>query len=144
MPEPTKQSTQQFSLILQVTNNAGAKVILISSDSQPLNGIDIEPRQMLAINKLAPQPKSVEFLAVDPATERHLLINGVDTVTVTPSSKLTVTPLIISGECQVIVSFTVDGDPTLLLWHRSLTLFSPNSDLHRISHYLSRVYRLGR
>lgn len=48
--------------------------------------------------------RSVKFLAVESATEKRLLINGMDSVNVSPSKKHIVTPLVISGALYFIVT----------------------------------------
>ena len=70
---------------------------LMSSDSNPLNGENIEPRSMTTISKVTTHMSPVKFLAVESATEKMLLINGKESVNISPSKKSIVMPLIISG-----------------------------------------------
>nr|XP_058946642.1 uncharacterized protein LOC131774603 [Pocillopora verrucosa] len=87
---------QQFSILLQVTNNAGSQVTLVSNDAKPLNGDDLQPNSMLTVSKLTTHMKPIKFYAVDSATEKRLLINGMESVSVSPSTKQIVMPLVIS------------------------------------------------
>lgn len=89
---------QQFSILLQVTNNAGSQVTLVSNDAKPLNGDDLQPNSMLTVSKLTTHMKPIKFYAVDSATEKRLLINGMESVSVSPSTKQIVMPLVVSGD----------------------------------------------
>lgn len=90
--------SQLFSILLQITNNAGCQVTLISNDAKPLNGETLLPNSMLTVSKLTSHMKPIKFLAVDSATEKRLLINGVESVNVSPSTKQIMMPLVISGK----------------------------------------------
>ena len=70
---------------------------LMSSDSSPLNGENIEPRSMMTVSKTTTHMRPIKFLAVESATEKLLLINGKESVNVSPSKKSIVMPLIVSG-----------------------------------------------
>lgn len=100
MPPANPPSSQRFSLLLQITNNAGVKITLMSSDAKPVSGESLDAGSMMTIAKETQHMRSVKFLAVESATERRLLINGMDSVNVSPSKKQIVTPLIISGACS--------------------------------------------
>ena len=80
------------------------KVTLMSNDARPLNGENIAPGRMMTISKVTPRMRPVKFLAVESATEKRLLINGMDSVNVSPSKKQIVTPLMISGALYFIVT----------------------------------------
>ena len=69
----------------------------MSSDAKPVSGETLDAGSMMTIAKVTQHMRSVKFLAVESATERRLLINGMDSVNVSPSKKQIVTPLIISG-----------------------------------------------
>ena len=97
MPPSNPPSSQRFSLSLQITNNAGVKVTLMSSDGKPVNGETLDTGIMMTVAKVTQHMRSIKFLAVESATEKRLLINGMDSVNVAPSKKQIVTPLIISG-----------------------------------------------
>ena len=99
MPPSILPPSQLFSVLLQVTNNAGVKVTLMSNDAKPLNGETIAPNSMLAISKVTTHMRAIKFMAVESATEKLLLINGMNSVNVSPSKKQSVMPLIISGAC---------------------------------------------
>lgn len=90
--------SQLFSILLQVTNNAGCQVTLVSNDAKPLNGESLLPNSMLTVSKLTTHMKPVKFYAVDSATEKRLLINGMESVNVSPSMKQILMPLVISGK----------------------------------------------
>ena len=87
-----------FSILLQITNNAGCPVTVISNDAKPLNGETLLPNSMLTVSKLTSHMKPVKFFAVDSATEKRLLINGMESVNVSPSTKQIMMPLVISGK----------------------------------------------
>ena len=87
-----------FSILLQITNSAGCQVTVISNDAKPLNGETLLPNSMLTVSKLTSHMKPVKFFAVDSATEKRLLINGKESVNVSPSTKQIMMPLVISGE----------------------------------------------
>ena len=87
-----------FSILLQITNNAGCQVTVISNDAKPLNGETLLPNSMLTVSKLTSHMKPVKFFAVDSATEKRLLINGMESVNVSPSTKQIMMPLVISGK----------------------------------------------
>ena len=97
MPPANPPSSQRFSLLLQITNNAGVKITLMSSDAKPVSGEALDAGSMMTIAKVTQHMRSIKFLAVESATERRLLINGLDSVNISPSKKQIVTPLIISG-----------------------------------------------
>ncbi|XP_015769139.1 PREDICTED: uncharacterized protein LOC107347690 [Acropora digitifera] len=97
VPPANPPSSQRFSLLLQITNNAGVKITLMSSDAKPVSGEALDAGSMMTIAKVTQHMRSIKFLAVESATERRLLINGMDSVSVSPSKKQIVTPLIISG-----------------------------------------------
>lgn len=90
--------SQLFSVLLQITNNAGCQVTLVSNDAKPLNGEILLPNSMLTVSKLTTHMKPIKFYAVDSATEKRLLINGQDSVNVSPSTKQILMPLIVSGK----------------------------------------------
>ena len=69
----------------------------MSSDAKPVSGEALDAGSMMTIAKVTQHMRSIKFLAVESATERRLLINGMDSVNVSPSKKQIVTPLIISG-----------------------------------------------
>ena len=94
---PVIPGSQRFSFLLQITNNAGVRVTLVSNDAKPLNGENIEPSSMMTINKVTRQMRAIKFAAVESDTERRMQINGMDSVSVSPSDKQVVMPLVISG-----------------------------------------------
>ena len=94
---PVIPGSQRFSFLLQITNNAGVRVTLVSNDAKPLNGENIEPSSMMTINKVTRQMRAIKFVAVESDTERRMQINGMDSVSVSPSDKQVVMPLVISG-----------------------------------------------
>lgn len=89
--------SQLFSVLLQVTNNAGVQITLVSNDAKPLNGETMLPSSMLTVNKLTTHMKPIKLFAVESATEKRLLINGMDSVSVSPSTKQIMMPLVVSG-----------------------------------------------
>lgn len=97
VPPVFPPSSNLFSILLQITNNAGCQVTVISNDAKPLNGETLLPNSMLTVSKLTSHMKPVKFFAVDSATEKRLLINGMESVNVLPSTKQIMMPLVISG-----------------------------------------------
>ena len=73
------------------------RVTLVSNDAKPLNGENIEASSMMTINKVTRQMRAIKFVAVESDTERRMQINGMDSVSVSPSDKQVVMPLVISG-----------------------------------------------
>ena len=73
------------------------RVTLVSNDAKPLNGENIEPSSMMTISKVTRQMRAIKFVAVESDTERRMQINGMDSVSVSPSDKQVVMPLVISG-----------------------------------------------
>ena len=69
----------------------------MSNDATPLNGENIEASSMMTINKVTSQMRAIKFVAVESDTERRMQINGMVSVSVSPSDKQVVMPLVISG-----------------------------------------------
>ena len=116
--------SQLFSVLLQITNNAGCQVTLVSNDAKPLNGEILLPNSMLTVSKLTTYMKPIKFYAVDSATEKRLLINGQDSVNVSPSTKQILMPLIVSGKYSALWEGKVGGLKKLPLLIRLAKLSS--------------------